>query len=427
MRILWLCNIMPPVVAEKMNKEASVKEGWIAGILGQLINDTSNDITLGLCAPDANQKEPLVTRSIDIAGKNIDCYTFRENTSCPWEYDAGLEGIFTDILEKFAPDVVHSFGTEFPHTLAMARALKEPKKLLLGIQGVMQACAQAYCGQLPEQIVNAQTFRDWLKKDNIASQQKKFEARAEFEKEAFSLAGNCSGRTAFDKKAASELNSSIRYYHMNETLRDEFYTEESPSDIVSAHRIFISQADYPLKGFHTVLEAMYEIMKVYPDTEIYVAGNNITQYSTIKARIKIGTYGKYLREIVDKYGLEEHVHWLGRLSATQMKEQYKLAAVYVCSSYCENSPNSMGEAMLLGTPVVASRVGGIPSMAGEGREALMYEAARPSELAKNIITIFENKELAKELSDNAAVRARLTHDRDRNYARLLEIYKDICQ
>lgn len=427
MKILWLCNIMPPAVAAKLNKETSVKEGWIAGILGQVLSDENNGIELGICAPDSKLSQPYDNRKVTIANREIDCFVFRENTNCPWEYSDELEDIFKGIVEQFKPDVIHCFGTEYPHTLAMARAVDNPQKILLGIQGVMQACAQSYCGQLPENVVKGSTFRDWLKKDNIAAQQLKFAARAVFEKEAFSLAGHCSGRTDFDKKAAYDMNDKIRYHYMNETLRPEFYEGTWSVSVQKCHRIFVSQADYPLKGFHTVLAAMPEILDNYPDTKLYVAGNNITQYSTLKSKIKIGTYGKYLRTLVNKYGLEDHVVWLGRLSADQMKEQYLSASVYVCASYCENSPNSMGEAMLLGTPVVAARVGGIPSMAKEDAEAMMYNPDKYDELAANIIELFEKEELANNLSKNGTRRAKITHDKDVNFARLLEIYKDICQ
>lgn len=410
-----------------MNKEASVKEGWIAGILGQILRDSNCDISLGICAPDSSLEQSFFSSRVDIGTKELECYSFRENTNSPWEYDTELEDVFKKILEEFKPDLVHCFGTEYPHALAMGRALNCPDKLLLGIQGVMQECAECYCGKLPKEVINAQTFRDWLKKDNIARQQAKFVARAEFEKEVFKLAGHCSGRTEFDKKAAVAMNETIQYHHMNETLREEFYEGKWDATALNNHKIFVSQADYPLKGFHTVLVALPEVIKAYPDTTVSIAGNNITQYSTLLSRIKIGTYGKYLRKLIGRNGLEEHVIWKGRLTANQMKEEYLSASVYVCSSYCENSPNSMGEAMLLGTPVVAARVGGIPSMADEDTQALMYNADRPDELAKCIIRLFEKEELAKNLSESGIKRARKNHDGDTNSARLLEIYRDICQ
>lgn len=53
---------------------------------------------------------------------------------------------------------------------------------------------------------------------------------------------------------------------------------------------------------------MPDILKKYPDTEIYVAGDNVTRYASVKEKLKIGSYGKYLRDEIVKYGLEEKVH-----------------------------------------------------------------------------------------------------------------------
>lgn len=62
---------------------------------------------------------------------------------------------------------------------------------------------------------------------------------------------------------------------MNETLRPEFYEGRWDLNGVEPHSIFISQGDYPLKGFHFVLQAMPKILKEYPDAKLYVAGKSI--------------------------------------------------------------------------------------------------------------------------------------------------------
>lgn len=37
MRILWVCNIMLPMVAEHLGKEASNKEGWLTGLADMIL------------------------------------------------------------------------------------------------------------------------------------------------------------------------------------------------------------------------------------------------------------------------------------------------------------------------------------------------------------------------------------------------------
>lgn len=76
----------------------------------------------------------------------------------------------------------------------------------------------------------------------------------------------------------------------------------------------------------------------------------MTRYASVKEKLKIGSYGKYLRDEIVKYGLEEKVHFLGRLQAEDMCDAYLKSELFVSASALENSPNSVGEAMLLGMP-----------------------------------------------------------------------------
>ena len=57
-------------------------------------------------------------------------------------------------------------------------------------------------------------------------------------------------------------------------------------------------------------------------------------------------------------------------------------------SSCENSPNSLGEAMLLGMPCVASNAGGIPDMLAAGREGLLYGESQDADaLARCLLQV----------------------------------------
>lgn len=425
MRILWVCNIVPPMIAKQLNIETTVKEGWIDASLRKLIEDSQRDIDMGICMPRTDIDSPFKKEEVTLGNKKICAYSFLEQTASPWVYDKTLESTFSRIVDDFKPELVHIFGTEYPHTLACVKAVNDPSKILIGIQGVVSECAKAYCGGLESSVINGTTFRDSLKKDNIALQQKKFFMRAEFENEALKLAGNVTGRTEFDKRSALSVNPKLNYFPMNETLRSEFYDGKWESDKLDRHSIFVTQADYPLKGFHDLLKAMPKVLKKYPDTKIYVAGNSITGYKTLKEKIKIGSYGSYLRKLMKELGLEEKVEILGRLSANQMKERYLDSSVLICNSYIENSPNSVGEAMLLGTPVIVPRTGGIPSIATEN-EAVFYEVGNIEQLSECIIRLFDNKAFATELSEAERSRAATNHDKDNNFKILTEIYDKLC-
>lgn len=432
MIILWLCNMLPPMVAEKLHRQSSVKEGWITGALNRMMRAEAGVDATKLCIlyPVSDASEVKDETAVLEGGFEVRCFGFYEDCRQPHNYSSTMESRFEKVVSMLKPDVIHCFGTEYGHTLAMTRVAHRfgvIDRVLIGLQGLISECGACYSEDLPEEVRHGWTFRDLVRRDNVAQQQAKFLERGEFEKEALELACNVTGRTKWDHDVVNKINPKLRYFFMNETLRDDFY--EGTWDItgVEKHSIFVCQCDYPLKGFHVLLEAMPAIIERFPDAHIYVAGNNICADATLKDRLKISTYGRYLRNLMRTYHLEDKVTYLGRLDAASMKKRLLLSHTAVCPSILENSPNSVGEAMILGVPVVASRTGGIPSILTEGEEGLLFEVGNSSGLSGDVIKIWSDDAFATEMSASEIARARVTHNGDTNYNRLLEIYKELCQ
>ena len=65
MKVLWVCNIMLPVIAEALHKEASNKEGWLSGLLEQVAAENSSDLELAVAFPVLADTE--VPRRLQIA------------------------------------------------------------------------------------------------------------------------------------------------------------------------------------------------------------------------------------------------------------------------------------------------------------------------------------------------------------------------
>ena len=185
---------------------------------------------------------------------------------------------------------------------------------------------------------------------------------------------------------------------MNETMRQEFYEGRWKQEQTECHSIFLGQGDYPLKGMHFLLEAMGRLKGGLSGSELYVAGAALFPMKQPKDRCRLSAYGKYLLVLIRLYELQDRVIVLGRLSAEEMKAQFLRSSVFVCPSVMENSPNTIGEAMLLGVPVVASRTGGIPSMVEDGVTGLLFHNEDVEDLADSIDRVWSDHALAKELS-----------------------------
>lgn len=416
-RALWLCNMVPSFVAERIGMEKSNKEGWIAGMAQPVMEDDKIQLAFAFPVADGNG----VKGQLD---NGIKYYGFYEDGAHPENYDEGLEKSLNDICEDYDPQVIHCFGTEYPHILGMLNNEKYKNRTLIHLQGLMEPYAESYHYGVPEYVVKRVTFRDWLRKDSILEQKDKYLKRAECEKKALYKAVNVCGRTHWDKAYINKLNDNAAYYHLNETLRSDFYEGKWDQSKVKSHTIFVSQGNYPLKGAHFLIEAIGLVKKKYSDVSVYISGDNVTKHASIKEKIKLSSYGKYLLELIDKYDLQENIHFVGQKTSLEMKKYFLESEIFVIPSVLENSPNSLGEAMILGMPCVCADVGGIRTMASDD-EALFYECNDIKKLSEHIIKLFDDKAYAKALGEKARSKAMLTHSVQGNYEVMLEIYKDI--
>lgn len=416
MKILWLVNIALPEAAQLMDILVAPFGGWLVNASFKLASISG--VNLYIAFPKSGLSDVL-----QLQGERINYYSFPP----VHEKDIASNRInphLIKILEKANPDIVHIFGTEYPHTLAMVNTC-DVSKVVISIQGLCSIYAKHYLSGIPSNIQRRFTFRDLIKQDSLLQQQSKFLKRGSLEIEAIQKVQHIIGRTTWDRACTYQINPDAIYHHCNETLRDEFYKHEWDIQKCEKHSIFVSQGSYPIKGLHYMLEAMPLVLKNFPDAKLYVGGSNITKSDTFKDKLKLTSYGKYIKDLIKKYDLGNNVFFTGVLDEKQMCQQYLRSHVFVCPSSIENSPNSLGEAMILGVPCVASGVGGVSDMMQHREEGYIYQADAPYMLAYYVGEIFKNDEIALQISEKARKHALITHDPDKNLSRLLEIYKEI--
>ena len=418
MNILWLCNMATPDIAKKMGQKASSLGGWLAGAASALAQ--IQDIQLHICFPQSFSSEIVEGET-----GNVRFYGFPAPQKPPHIYEPATEQWLAQVLQRAKPDVLHIWGTELPHTLAMTRAFHQPQKTVISIQGLCDYIAQHYRAYLPERACTAWTIRDFLRHDRIADQQKKFRQRGLLGAQALKNTGYIIGRTRWDRACTAQTAPGAAYRFCNETLRGAFYENAGAwsAESCEKHSIFVSQASYPLKGFHMVLAAMPEILRRYPDAKLYTTGGDPFAVPFYR----INGYQRWLKKQITKLGLRQRVQFLGDLDERTMCARYLKSHVFVSASSIENSPNSVGEAMLLGVPTVASYVGGTMDLLAEGKEGFLYQPDAPYMLADRVCAFFADDALAAQMGAAASSHARLTHDPQKNLETLLHIYKEIFE
>lgn len=419
MKILWICNTMPLRVADYLGMQVYDKEGWVSGIAERILE--KNEMELAIAFPQ-NCDELEQGQA-----ENLKYFMFPRKQVIH-KYDRAVEGYLKRIYHSYRPDIVHVFGTEMPHALSALQVMEDPSKIVFSMQGLVARCAEHFFADLPIGVIYGYSLRDLLKNDNLYMQKKKFEKRAVFENELFSKAQNVIGRTEWDYACVKYVNEKVNYYFCNESLRKIFYGESVWNYRNCEKRsIFVCQASYPLKGFHYIIPALAHIVKKYPDTHLYVAGPDIFHEKNLREKLGHTKYTYYLKKLIKAYGVQDQISFTGPLSAEEMRDMYLKSNVFVSASTLENSPNSVGEAMILGVPVVASDVGGTRSIFTDKEDGYLYQYSASYMLAYYVEKVFEEKEKIEKLTSTARKHALEIHDFEKNYQQLLKIYHAIIE
>lgn len=416
MKVLWITNILFPEAAAKIqgNGELRSSGGWMLGAANALIE--SGDVSLVVATVS-----PLVRKLTKFRGENIKYYVIPYGTGNLKE-NSEYNSYWQLIKNEICPDVVHIHGTEYSHGHSYIKACGADN-VVISIQGLKSSNYRYYYyGITKSDIVINVTLRDILR-GTIFADQRAFKRSSLYEIEMIRMSKHIIGRTSWDKARTWAINPDAEYHFCNETLRNEFYDGSMWNyDKCSRHTIFLSQAGYPIKGLHQLLKAMPLILRYYPDTKVRIAGSDITKSATFNDLVHFTGYGLYIKRLIKKYHLQDKICFTGNLNAEEMKQEYLRSNVFVCPSSIENSPNSLGEAQILGVPCVASYVGGIPDMM-RGNEDNLYRFEEVEMLAEKVCRIFEKRDNQQLMFRQASER----HDRVRNAACLLEIYHNIAR
>lgn len=405
MKVLWICNIVLPELCDVFGFRKTSVGGWITGLWEELQKE---DLDLAVAVPILNRE-----RMQDGEYQGYKYYSFLLLQTAT--RDEEQENSFESMIKDFEPDVIHIWGTEYLHTysvLKVCQKLKLLDKTIVNIQGLVSIYCKHYTYGLPLSIVESEQI-----KEELAS----FYNRGNLEEDSICMARYVLGRTCWDKACVSLINPNVCYQHCGEILRKSFYNEKKKWHVENCekHSIFISQASYPIKGLHLVLENIGNLVKQYEDLNVYVAGCDITKTDTV--------YAKYILLLIDQYKLTEKIHFLGMLTEKEMYERFLKTHVFLSASTIENSPNSVCEAMMVGTPVVASGVGGLFSIIENGKSGFLYPLDEPYMMEYYISSIFESEEVAMDISKAAISFAQKYNEAAAIVETVKALYQRICE
>lgn len=418
MKIIWVINGVTSDAASALKKNYSQNITWIENMLQRL----KGKMSIVVCCPVTDSR--TLTEGVK---DGVRYYGIPRKRWRGDRYEPDMGRFYKEVFRKEAPDVIHIWGTELPHTYSAVLAAEECGMLdctVASIQGLVSVIETHFMAAVPLWVQYVMLPKNFIRGFNLKQTQLSYRKRGQYEKKALRKLRHVIGRTDWDKACTLQMNPELHYHKNNESLREIFYQQKWEWEKCDPFRIFLSQGNVPLKGMHFVLDAMWLLKEKYPAIQLYVTGRNVLGKLSLKQKLALNPYDWFIRREIAKKGLEGKVTFLGSLSGEEMCEQYRKANVFVLASSIENSPNSLGEAMLLGVPAVASDVGGVSSLANPN-EVSLYPYDEPYMLAHYISRIFDDPAAAFEMARKAREHALITHDAEDNEKSLLRIYAQL--
>lgn len=152
------------------------------------------------------------------------------------------------------------------------------------------------------------------------------------------------------------------------------------------------------RGFHRyycvdhVVEAFAEVRRAFPEAVLDLVGG--------------GSLEPEIRRLVSRLKLPG-VNFCGVVSRKEIDQYYDRADIFINASRLDNMPLSVLEAFACGTPVVTTAPEGMRYLVEHGRTGLLSQPGDPGELARNVLAVLEDPQLAERLASNARAELRL--------------------
>ncbi len=143
------------------------------------------------------------------------------------------------------------------------------------------------------------------------------------------------------------------------------------------------------KGVRLLLQAMVPLLAKYPDLLVRIGGDG--DWPAIEA-------------FAQSLGLAGHVQYLGWVVGEDKRRLLACSTLYALPSYKEGLPMGVLEAMACGLPVVATSVGGIPSVRENGQHGLLIEPGSVAQLSAALDRLLADPALRLRMATAARIR-----------------------
>ena len=143
---------------------------------------------------------------------------------------------------------------------------------------------------------------------------------------------------------------------------------------------------YARKGLFTLIESVPAVVRRFPRAMFIISGKG--QSDELKKLVRHAA----------RLGVKDKIVFTGYFPDSKLPKLYQAADVFAFSTFYENLPFAVLEALSSGLPVVTTNVGGIPEMIENGRNGFLVQPFNSEELSDRILYFIEHPAAASEMA-----------------------------
>lgn len=357
-------------------------------------------------------EENITTGDAEYFVEEIDLNTGSKLKALDVIYSQENKRLMAKALEEFKPDIVHINNFQRQLSASIIDAIKEKNIPIVmtahDLNPICPASIMLYNGEVCDdcitkgyaQCIKKKCVKGSTLKSTLGVMEKKY---YDFHK-VFRKIDCIISPSEFNKNQL--VNGNLKY---NEIVAlHNFVNESERNDYVLGDYAFYLGRLSKEKGILNLIEAIGDI----PDAKLLIAGDG-------PERERIEAY-------ISEHKLDGRITLLGYQNQDSIHKYITNSRFVVIPSICnENCPYSVLEAMEIGKPIVASRIGGILELIADGENGYLYKADDINELKEKLALLLDDDEKVNRFAQKSRELYESYYSPDSYYNELIKIYNKV--
>lgn len=357
-------------------------------------------------------EENITTGDAEYFVEEIDLNTGSKLKALDVIYSQENKRLMAKALEEFKPDIVHINNFQRQLSASIIDAIKEKNIPIVmtahDLNPICPASIMLYNGEVCDdcitkgyaQCIKKKCVKGSTLKSTLGVMEKKY---YDFHK-VFRKIDCIISPSEFNKNQL--VNGKLKYNEI--VVLHNFVNESERNDYVLGDYAFYLGRLSKEKGILNLIEAIGDI----PDAKLLIAGDG-------PERERIEAY-------ISEHKLDGRITLLGYQNQDSIHKYITNSRFVVIPSICnENCPYSVLEAMEIGKPIVASRIGGIPELIADGENGYLYKADDINELKEKLTLLLDNDDKVNRFAQKSRELYESYYSPDSYYNELIKIYNKV--